>query len=91
MRPSEPPYGKKRRLTLMFREYCSLCHKMREALEPYQETYGFELDIVDVDEDPLLEEQYNELVPVLLDGGTEICHWFLDEAKLRSHFENKAV
>ena len=38
------------KLTLMFREYCSLCHKMREQLKPYQEQFGFELDIVDVDE-----------------------------------------
>ena len=68
-----------------FREYCSLCHKMREQLKPYQEQFGFELDIVDVDEDPVLEEKYNELVPVLLDGDTEICHWFLDEEKLKAH------
>ena len=52
------------KLTLMFREYCSLCHKMREQLKPYQEQFGFELDIVDVDADPVLEEKYNELVPV---------------------------
>lgn len=71
-------------LTLMFREYCSLCHKMRDALLPYQAEYGFDLEIIDVDSDPQLEEQYNELVPVLLHGGTEICHWFLDENKLRT-------
>lgn len=80
-----PPRVTAMKLTLMFREYCSLCHKMREQLKPYQEQFGFELDIVDVDEDPVLEEKYNELVPVLLDGDTEICHWFLDEEKLKAH------
>ncbi|MDO5640317.1 MAG: glutaredoxin family protein [Neisseria sp.] len=70
-------------LTLMFRDYCSLCHKMRDALEPYRQQYGFTLEIVDVDADPALEAEYNELVPVLLHGGEEICHWFLDEEKLR--------
>jgi hypothetical protein len=79
------------KLTLMFREYCSLCHAMRDALKPLQEEYGFELEIFDVDDDPLLEEKYNELVPVLLDGETEICHWHLDEAKLRVHLAAKAV
>ena len=49
------------KLTLMFREHCSLCHKMREQLKPYQEQFRFELDIVDVDVDPVLEEKYNEL------------------------------
>lgn len=72
------------KLTLMFREYCSLCHKMRSQLLPYQQEYGFELDVFDVDEDPNLEEQYNELVPVLLHEGEEICHWFLDEEKLKA-------
>ena len=71
-------------LTLMFREYCSLCHKMRDALAPYQQQYGFALEVVDVDDNPLLEEKYNELVPVLLWGDREICHWFLDDAKLRA-------
>ena len=38
-------------LTLMFREYCSLCHHMQAALQPYQAQYGFTLDVVDVSED----------------------------------------
>ena len=79
------------KLTLMFREYCSLCHAMRDALKPLQEEYGFELEIFDVDDDPLLEEKYNELVPVLLDGETEICHWHLDEVALRAYLEAQAA
>ena len=46
----------------------------------------FELDIVDVDEDPVLEEKYNELVPVLLDGDTEIAIGF-GRRKTESAFE----
>ncbi|UOO81007.1 glutaredoxin family protein [Uruburuella testudinis] len=80
-----PPFT----LTLMFREYCSLCHKMRDALQPFQQQYGFGLEIFDVDDDPVLEEKYNERVPVLLDGDVEICHWFLDEAKLRAHLQHE--
>ena len=75
-------------LTLMFREYCSLCHQMRTALQPYQAEYGFELQVFDVDEDPELEARYNELVPVLLHEGGEICHWHLDEAKLLAVLQN---
>lgn len=81
MRPSEN--HSRPLLTLMFREYCGLCRNMCDALAPYQAEYGFDVEIVDVDADPKLEEQYNELVPVLLHGGREICHWFLDEAALR--------
>ena len=75
-------------LTLMFREYCSLCHHMRAALQPYQAEYGFELQVFDVDEDPELEARYNELVPVLLHEGGEVCHWHLDEAKLLALLQN---
>ena len=75
-------------LTLMFREYCSLCHHMRAALQPYQAEYGFELQVFDVDEDPELEARYNELVPVLLHEGGEVCHWHLDEAKLLAVLQN---
>lgn len=76
------------KLTLMFREYCSLCHKMRDELKPFQDEYGFGLDVLDVDDDPVLEEKYNELVPVLLAGDKEICHWYLDEKKLRKVLES---
>ncbi|VDG99588.1 Glutaredoxin-like domain (DUF836) [Helicobacter pametensis] len=56
-------------LTLMFREYCSLCHQMRFTQQPYQAAYGFELQVFDVDEDPEQEAHYNELVPVLQHEG----------------------
>ena len=62
--------------TLMFREYCSLCHKMREQLKPYQEQFGLSWILSMLMKIRFLEEKYNELVPVLLDGDTEICHWF---------------
>ncbi|KPN71748.1 glutaredoxin family protein [Neisseria sp. 83E34] len=73
------------KLTLMFREYCSLCHKMRDELKPLQEEFGFELEVLDVDEDAVLEAQYNELVPVLLHEGRELCHWHLNEGLVREY------
>jgi hypothetical protein len=33
-------------LTLYFREYCSLCHAMRDALRPYQQQHGFTLGLI---------------------------------------------
>ena len=77
-------------LTLLFREYCSLCHAMRDALAPFQAQCGFTLKIVDVDEDGGLTARYNELVPVLLHGEHEICHWHLDEAALRAFLDAAA-
>lgn len=69
-------------LTLYFRDYCSLCHDMLAQLQALQAQHPFVVDIVDVDADPVLEEKYNELVPVLMDGDSEICHWHLDLERL---------
>lgn len=72
-------------LTLMSRGYCHLCHDMEVALAPLAEEFGAAVVVVDVDADPDLEAKYDELVPVLLHGDTELCHYFLDEAKTREY------
>lgn len=63
---------------------------MRQALLPYQQQYGFALNVVDVDEDENLVARYNELVPVLLHGEHKICHWHLDEAALSVYLNQVA-
>ena len=72
-------------LTLMSRGYCHLCHDMEAALKPLAEEFGASVTVLDVDADPMLEAKYDELVPVLLHGETELCHYFLDEAKTREY------
>ncbi|MBU1365096.1 MAG: glutaredoxin family protein [Gammaproteobacteria bacterium] len=72
-------------LTLMSRHYCHLCHDMAAALAPLAEEFGAVVTVLDVDADPALEKRYDELVPVLLHGETELCHYFLDEAKTREY------
>lgn len=70
-------------LTLISRSYCHLCHDMEVALVPLLEEFGATVKVLDVDADPVLESRYDELVPVLLHGDVELCHYFLDEAKTR--------
>jgi thioredoxin reductase (NADPH) len=72
-------------LTLMSRGYCHLCHDMEVALAPLAAEFGATVTVLDVDADPALEAKYDELVPVLLHGETELCHYFLDEAKTREY------
>ena len=76
-------------LTLFSRDYCHLCHDMLAALEALRGEPGvphFDIVVLDVDADPVLEARYNELVPVLVDGeGRELCHYFLDAAKVREY------
>jgi thioredoxin reductase (NADPH) len=72
-------------LTLLSRSYCHLCHDMEVALAPLAAEFGVSVSVVDVDADPQLEAKYDELVPVLLHEGTELCHYFLDEPKTREY------
>ncbi|MCK6391430.1 MAG: glutaredoxin family protein [Azonexus sp.] len=74
-------------LTLISRGYCHLCHDMEVALAPLAEAWGVGVTVLDVDADPALEARYDELVPVLLHGETMLCHYFLDEAKVREYLE----
>jgi glutaredoxin len=65
-------------LTVLSRPYCHLCEDLIAALKQYQGRYDFEIEVVDVDGDPRLEEKWGDKVPVLLDGERELCHYFLD-------------
>ena len=66
------------KLTVLAREYCHLCAELVAELKRFQERYSFEIEVVDVDRHPKLEEKWGDKVPVLLDGEREICHYFLD-------------
>jgi hypothetical protein len=75
------------RFSLFSRSYCHLCDDMlaalRRELHAMAPNSTHEIEVIDVDADPVLVGHYDELVPVLTgtgaDGRTvEICHYFLD-------------
>ena len=72
-------------LTVYGREYCHLCHDMVAALEALRPVHGFDLVVIDVDENEALERRFGERVPVLLAGERELCHYFLDPAALDAY------
>ena len=65
-------------LTLYSRTWCHLCDDMRAGLQELQARLPFQLTVVDVDSDAVLERQYGERVPVLAHGTRELCHYQLD-------------
>ncbi|MFA7292198.1 MAG: glutaredoxin family protein [Rhodocyclaceae bacterium] len=72
-------------LTLLSRTYCHLCHDMEAALAPLAAEFGAAVEVLDVDADDALETRWGELVPVLLHEDRELCHYFLDAAKVRDY------
>lgn len=69
-------------LVLYSRVGCHLCDMTQQALEALQVLYGFSLQVLDVDEDPLLEQRHGLYVPVLMYQDREIFHYQLDQDKL---------
>ena len=67
-------------LTVYARAYCHLCDDMIAGLRRLQAEHPFDLAIVDIEDDPLLEQRYGERVPVLAAAGRELCQYFLDGA-----------
>ncbi|MBK7352979.1 MAG: glutaredoxin family protein [Nitrosomonas sp.] len=62
---------------------------MIALLRQYQHKVTFDLEIIDIDDDPILVQRYNELIPVLIstdDDQREICHHYLDIATLDAYF-----
>jgi thioredoxin reductase (NADPH) len=80
-----------RKLTVLSRTYCHLCDDLITALEDFRGRFSslFEIDVVDIDQHPALEEKWGDKVPVLLEGETEICHYFFDVAALEKHLAEK--
>lgn len=76
---------KRKALTLVSRSYCHLCHDMEVALTPLAHEFSVAVDILDADATPELEALYGERVPVLMHEGNELCHYFLDVAKVRDY------
>ncbi|RXZ32393.1 glutaredoxin family protein [Oxalobacteraceae bacterium CAVE-383] len=84
------------RFTIYSRSYCHLCDDMRDALAAaMDEARGlapadvgeYAIKMVDIDAEPALLAQYDELVPVLLAGKNDgqmvqLCHYFLDRERL---------
>jgi hypothetical protein len=73
------------KLTVYSRLYCHLCEDLLARLERLRPELGFEYEVRDVDEDPVLQGRYDHLVPVLAAGEREICRHFLDEQALRHY------
>jgi hypothetical protein len=60
---------------------------MLQALQCYSGSYEFSVEVVDVDSDETLVQQFDELVPVLFGQSddfpsVQLCHYFLDAQKV---------
>ena len=64
---------------------------MREGLRAVKVAGELAIDEIDVDTDAALESRWGDLVPVLLAGDRELCHYRLDHAALARHLTREAA
>jgi glutaredoxin len=75
--------GSIRRVELYFAPECHLCESARRVLENVRAEIPFELDEVDITDDPELERRYRERLPVVLIDGEEAFTYFVYPDALR--------
>lgn len=73
------------RLTVYSRGYCHLCDELIAGLRALQARIPFSYTVVDVDSDPALDARFGELVPVLMHGERELCHYHLEVAAVTAY------
>ena len=66
---------------------CCLCDEMKAQLGRMQARYGFELREVNILDDPALEEEYREEIPVVFINGRKAFKYHLKEGELARRIE----
>jgi glutaredoxin len=76
-------------VTVYTREDCHLCAEAIETIERVADDEGVAvaLDLVDVDEDPALREEYGERVPYVFVDGSPAFKYHVDERQLREKLQ----
>lgn len=66
------------RFVMYSRPGCGLCEEMLGELALIPGAGRFAVEVVDVDSDPAARARYGHKIPVLLFGGSLVCHGRLD-------------
>ena len=61
---------------------CHLCDEAKEVVERVRRRFEFSLRVVNIENDPELEKQYGEQIPVVLINGNKAFKYHVDEAEL---------
>ncbi|MEM7278619.1 MAG: glutaredoxin family protein [Pseudomonadota bacterium] len=70
-------------LVVYSRRGCHMCDDLLEELEPLVRG-KLALSVVDIDEDQILRERYNDKVPVVAFRDQEICRYKLDRQAMQA-------
>jgi len=74
--------------TVYSRSECHLCEDLLIQLRQLQQVFDFKIIEIDVDSRPRLIDLYGSLVPVVMLGDEQLCHYFLDQALIVQRLKN---
>lgn len=69
-------------LTLYSRPGCHLCDEMKAAIDRVAARVPLNLEVVNIDDDPVLSGQYGLEIPVLLVDGRKVAKYRIEDAAL---------
>lgn len=64
------------------RPQCHLCDEAKEVIERVRRQWPFTFRVINIEEDPKLEQAYGLEVPVILINGNKAFKYRVDEADL---------
>ncbi len=70
-------------VTVYTKPGCHLCEEAVRLLQRVQKQQAFELQEVNIQDDPALLAEYGEQIPVVTLNGTFLFEYAVDEARLR--------
>ena len=72
----------RRILTLYTRPGCHLCDEMKAKVAPIAARHRFAVRERNIDEDSVLQQRFNDEIPVLFLGEKKIAKYFVDPVQL---------
>lgn len=73
----------KTRVEIFSKPACHLCDEVKEIILKVQEDTPFELQVVDITNDPGMFEEFKEQIPVVFINGRKAFKFRIDEKRFR--------
>ncbi len=74
-----PDYNRRMHEVVVYsRNGCHLCDIVKETLRQFEGAADFQMLEVDIDDDPQLQQKYNEEVPVVFIDGRKVFKYHMD-------------
>ncbi|PPF42864.1 NrdH-redoxin [Pseudoclavibacter sp. AY1F1] len=70
------------KVTFLSKPGCHLCEEAEPVVREVTARHGAELSVLSILDDEALQQQYGELIPVVLVDGVQHSQWFVEAERL---------